>query len=265
MRVAARSMAAVAVGVACLLAVAGTVSAGGDYGRNTLCAAAETGNTALVSDILENGMSTCGGTNAAPAPCAIDDLDGHGINALQWSAMRGYGASVEVLLAKGAAVDVQAASGATAAVFAAAEGQVDIVSALLEAGAAVNFAGTKSARTMLHLASERGQAGIVSMLVIAGAAVDSVSDGGVTPLMLAASGGHAATITALAAAGAGVNTACLRSGMTALHYAASSCQPGSVAALLEAGASKTHVDFGGYTPLTLATHEGCTAVADLLA
>ena len=69
-------------------------------------------------------------------------------------------------------------------------GQIEIVKELLDAGADVFFC-KEDGVTPLHVAAQNGNIAIVKMLLEADARVDSLSQDGITPLRLAAKNGHA--------------------------------------------------------------------------
>lgn len=96
------------------------------------------------------------------------------VEQLLTAARRGDTAAIGRALAAGAGVDVpDAADGQTALMRAAAFGQAEAVSALLESGAVVSTSAT-AGETALHLASERGHPDAVRLLIHAGALVDRV-------------------------------------------------------------------------------------------
>jgi len=115
-------------------------------------------------------------------------------------------------------------------------GRADIVNALLEAGALVNYARPADGSTALFKACDEGFLEIVQSLIRAGASVNQTTANADSPLLQAASKGHAQVIVALVEAGASVNFARNKDGCTALLKA---CQKGFVEVvrcLLAAGA-----------------------------
>jgi len=133
-------------------------------------------------------------------------------------------------------------------------GQIDITSALLEAGANPNVA-MRLGLTPLHLAAKDGQTASLRLLLAAGAKVDVMStsaDKGGTPLMMASRNGKTANVLCLLAAGAGFDLAS-EDGSTALHVACKAGHDAVVVALLAAGAKRDLLDRAGRTALSLAT------------
>ena len=177
-----------------------------------------------------------------------------------------------------ATVDTRpATSGWTPLMMAAAAGEPEVVSALLDAGGdhgealmiacalgrtAVSrlliedgadvSASDEAGRTALTFAAQRGSADTVRDLLEAGAEVDVCESGtGMTPLARAAVGGHGAAAAALLEAGAEVDAVDGR-GFTPLLYAASAAQVDSCRTLLEAGADPNRQSSMGKSPLCAA-------------
>jgi ankyrin repeat protein len=123
------------------------------------------------------------------------------------AAMRGDRADVLAMIKQGADVNAPQGDGVTALHWAARQGDADLVTALVAAGAKVRVDTRLGAYTPLHLAAERGSAPIVKALVKAGAIVDAKTSTGATPLMFAAASGDTGAIAALLDGGASVNAA----------------------------------------------------------
>lgn len=139
---------------------------------------------------------------------------------------------------------------ATALHMAAQGGHLDIVDALIGAGAHVNTRMTLGV-SALGVAAERGHTTVVQRLIRAGASVGFKNLHGVTAVAAAAAGQHIDTVRALAAAGAKMSTRD-RNGTTALHVAARDGRSAVAAVLLELGADPTAVDDDGRTPADIA-------------
>jgi ankyrin repeat protein len=88
-------------------------------------------------------------------------------------------------LSKDGRLDEQDGQGRTALMLAARKGKIDVVSALLEAGAKVD-ARAKDGSTALHEASKMGRVEVLVRLLAENCDVDAKDDTGATPLMWAA-------------------------------------------------------------------------------
>jgi len=130
------------------------------------------------------------------------------VSSLACAAQDGDLAAATKLLETGNA-NKAAADGRTALIMAAKSGHLDLVAALLEAGAKVNrtiaFLGRST--TPLVLAAGDGHLSVVNALLEAGAEIENAPDAGVTPLHVAAQGGHVAMVKVLLEAGADANKA----------------------------------------------------------
>ena len=152
------------------------------------------------------------------------------------AASRGDLASVRTLLRDGADVNAAQGDGMTALHWAALQGNAEMVSVLLYAGANVAATTRLGAYTPLHLASRDGRAEASALLIDAGSDPNAETTTGATPLHFAAAGGEVATITHLLSAGADVDARDAANGQTPLVFAASAGRLKAVRALIEAGA-----------------------------
>jgi thiosulfate/3-mercaptopyruvate sulfurtransferase len=100
-----------------------------------------------------------------------------------------------------ARIDAVAANGVTPLMTASRSGNLKIVRALIEAGAALD-ARNDDGNTALWLACYSGRTDVVDALVSAGSAIDNRNENGATALMYAASSGKAAVLDRLLEAGA---------------------------------------------------------------
>jgi ankyrin repeat protein len=156
-----------------LIAAKATVDTANDYGVTPLLQASRAGDTAMVDLLLKSGANP---SLAHP----------EGETPLLAAARAGSVAAVRLLLAR--SVDVNAAEKfqkTTALMWAAAEGHLDVVDVLIEAGADVNRQAHVTSLTTRHNADH--------------------PTGGFTALMWAARGGDDAMVRRLVARGADVN------------------------------------------------------------
>ena len=169
-------------------------------------------------------------------------------------------AKVRSLLARNAEPNVVDSGGAKEPVLVTAvlKGNVDMVRALVEAGAFVD-ATTVHNSTPLSMAALKGRVEISKYLLQRGAKVEGVDPDGTTPLMLAARSGETDIVRALIAAKANVNarTSAMDGSHTPLHLA---CEDSSfgivkleiVKALVEAGADVSVQNGAGKTAIEVA-------------
>jgi ankyrin repeat protein len=145
-------------------------------------------------------------------------------------------ASARTLIRQRVDVNAPDVDGATALQWAAHWNNLEIVKALLAAGAKPNAA-NRYGVTPLHEAATIGSAAVVNALLRAGAQASAVYGEGETPLMLAARSGNLESVKLLLEAGADVNAAEKFRGQTALMLAATENHAPVVKALLGAGAT----------------------------
>jgi ankyrin repeat protein len=153
----------------------------------------------------------------------------------------------EALIDAGATVNDDDADGTTLLMRAVCSGDLDMLAALIAAGAQLDRCRAKDGSTALHLAVAATIADMAELLIAADADVNVVNEAGVTPLMLAAEQSDFNIVSLLLVAGArkSVNAARLSDGATALHLALRS----DIAdALLDAGADVNEKDLAGWTP-----------------
>ena len=98
----------------------------------------------------------------------------------------------------------EADDGLPVLVYAALQGQTDIVTALIEAGANVNATGPGEATALMYAAAG-GHMKVLQALIEAGADVNATDSSGWTALMRATAPGQTEAVTALIEAGADVN------------------------------------------------------------
>jgi cytohesin len=217
-----------------------------DYGEAPIHQAASRGHTQIITLLLE--------ANANVNAVAVAN---GGITALHRAIIQGEIGSVKTLLNGNADVNAVDSGGRTP-LYDAAWRHIEIVNLLLNAGAQVNIAERKSGETPLHSAVLHDKLNIVEALLSAGADVNAKDKWGSTPLHFAASPG---TATALLKAKAKVN-AVNSGGRIPLHDAAHRGMDQVVQTLLGAGADVNRNIDG--TPLFLAANNGYAQTVDAL-
>jgi ankyrin repeat protein len=158
-----------------------------------------------------------------------------GTTALHWAVQMDRLDMVRALIAAGAGVNVKNRYGAPPLMLAATNGNAPITDALLKAGADA-LATVPETGTILMAAARTGNPDVVTALLAKGAdpnTPDPIT--GQTPLMWASAEGHAAAVKALLAGGANVRSQSHEKS-TALFFAVRKGDIGSVDALLLAGA-----------------------------
>jgi ankyrin repeat protein len=153
------------------------------------------------------------------------------------AAMRKDPAAVRALVKDGKDVNAAQGDGMTALHWAAMNGDADLTSTLLYAGANVRATTRLGGYTALHLAAQAGEATAIGRLIAGGANAGTVTATGATPLMLAAASGHADAVKLLLEqAGGDPNAAESANGETALMFAAALDRADAIRELLAHGA-----------------------------
>eukprot|EP00903_Cladosiphon_okamuranus_P006509 g6362.t1 len=231
----------------------------GRSGRTLLDAAAENGNVAVVSALLEAGSLTdinavygserlsplhraiAGGHTAAAralilAGADVSLLDSTDRSTLHYAVQGRHGVLAEDVMIAGADVNAENREGETPLHIASAAGDNHSVRAILLRGGRVSATDRKGRRP-LHAAVRGGHTAVVEALLKAGADPSARYGNNlkVSPLQLACSGRDATLTRILLRHGADVKGSD-GFGFTALHWAAYRGEPCVIDALIEAGA-----------------------------
>jgi ankyrin repeat protein len=175
---------------------------------------------------------------------AEDDL---GITPLALACANGSAAMARLLLAAGAEPNQPRRTGETPLMTAAFTGNLELVQTLLSHHADVNAAGTDAKQTALMWATSEKHVDIVRALVAAGADVHAHTSGGFSALLFAARQGDSESGAVLLEAGADPNDRA-RDGSTALVIAVASGRDDMAILLLDRGADP-NASGGGYSAL----------------
>ena len=140
-------------------------------------------------------------------------------------------------------------------------GHLGIVNVLLSAGADPNVVG-KEGQTALYYASSKGYLDVVNTLLEAGADINLVDIDGNSHIHLASKNGHLDVVKTLLKAGVDPNIKD-KNGITPLHTASSYGHLGVVNVLLKFGANP-NVKIGSKTPVIVAYRKGYDDIVDVL-
>jgi len=192
-------------------------------------------------------------------------LDGSGVGGLEWNGMflqnSGGGG--------GAGVDVNRQErwlgGATALYCAAEAGHLSVVLVLLEHNANPNITMTANGATPMLAAAQNGHVEVAALLLEHNADPNkATTDDGSTPMFFAAQGGHVDVAALLLKHNADPNKATTTDGASPMYMAAQNGHVEVIAILLKHRIDPNMVTNRGNTPLSVATHSGHTAAADML-
>jgi ankyrin repeat protein len=193
-----------------------------------------------------------------------------------------YATALRLIGAKGTDVNATGADGSTAIMYAAANNDLELVRALIKAGANVRLE-TQLGTSAITEASIIGSAPIIDALLKAGADPNFKTPNGETPIMAAARSGKVDAAKLLLAAGADINAKENWGGQSAIMWAAALSQADMVKFLASKGANlddhgmvhqwprkiiqeprPKDMNKGGFTPLLYAAREGCALCAQYL-
>jgi ankyrin repeat protein len=164
-------------------------------------------------------------THAAPDPAPVAA-----------AAQAGDVAAVRALLTKGVDVNAAQGDGMTALHWAAMNGNRELASMLMSAGANWRATTRLGGYLPLHLAAQSGADAVVELLLTAGSDPGARTSTGATPLMLAAASGSVKAVELLLERGVDVNATESAHGQTALMFAAANDRADATRLLLKRGA-----------------------------
>jgi len=186
--------------------------------------------------------------------------------AFHMECQRGASGLTEYLINKGAAFDPDATGprGLNRLRVAVMLGSIDMVRWLIEQGADVDMPSPKDGTTAITWAAYKGNLELIDALVAAGAGVDFADAQGAPPMKKAVERGHAQVVRRLIDAGARLDYCDDQSSMTLLHLAAIYGHRSIVQSLLDKNADIGARDKLGRTPLYYACRYGHVGLVDLL-
>jgi ankyrin repeat protein len=152
------------------------------------------------------------------------------------AAMRHDAAAVRALLKDGKDVNAAQGDGMTALHWAAMNGDAELATALLYAGANARATTRLGGYTALHLAAQAGHAAAIGRLIAGGANPSAVTSTGATALMLASASGNGEAVRVLLEQRADANAVESANGETALMFAAALDRVDAIRELLAHGA-----------------------------
>jgi ankyrin repeat protein len=145
-------------------------------------------------------------------------------------------AAIRKLIKEGGDVNAAQGDGMTALHHAALNGDAELTTMLLYAGANVGARTRIGGYTPLHLAAQMGHAAVIAPLITAGAEVGALTSTGATALMHAAHSGNADAVRTLIENGSDLNVKETANGQTALMFAAAADRVDVVKLLIARGA-----------------------------
>ena len=209
------------------------------------------------------------------AGATVTAANRYGVTPLSLACVNGNAAIIARLVDGGADANASLPGGETMLMTAARTGKADAVRALLTRGADVHAKEPRRGQDALFWAAAEGHVEVIETLIEAGADFRTPLSSGFTPLLFAVRQGRIPAVKALVKAGADVNEVVavkanpklpeterpLRAGTTPLHVAVANGHLELAAELLEAGADPNS-DKQGFAPLHMLAYVRKPAIGD---
>ena len=240
------------------LLIAGTdVDAKDDRGFTPLLSAVYGGHLNVTELLIDQGADV---GYKHPAFGSAADLSFH------MECQRGYSGVTEYLVSKGlefnpSGVGPRKLNRLRVAVML---GNTDMVRWLIDRGADVNAASPRDGRVALLWAAQKGHLEIVTALIVAGADVDVADSSGITPVQWAVENGHADVVESLIDAGARLDLRETTSGQGLMHRVSIYGHVDIAKLLLSRGTELDAKDAAQKTPIYYACKYGNEQLAGLL-
>jgi ankyrin repeat protein len=240
-----------------LLDAGADVDATDDRGFTPLLWAVFRGNKDVAGLLVERGADV---KQAHPSFGPVVDL------AFHMECQRGYSGMTEYLVSKGAEFDPNGVGprGFNRLRIAVMLGSADMVPWLIDQGVDVNATSPRDGRVALLWAAQKGHVEIVTALIGAGADVNVVDSSGIAPIQWATENGHVNAVSALIDAGARLDLRETTSGQGLMHRVSIYGHTDIARLLLSRGADLDTKDAAQKAPVYYACKYGHEQLAELL-